>query len=295
MNKAQFFSNGFQYDIVVSLGEWCVTSVAMRKFGIQTMSLPFDWSGGILWDKCGFGGLSGKVDLICNNFENFFNIEDFEDRGANPHNEDYWFLWVVNKRTGLQYKHDFPTHLGFHNSFLNAKTKYLRRVDRLYNYINNSDKVLFLYISFSPGLTDSYLIEQQLKLQQKFPQKTVDFLCLCNDSHMSTDDVTTSDLSQNVRKISFNFGQKMGEANDVILENVHLRNILSCISLSPLLAAIDMYYALSPEEINSHKSSRKLQLKYLYYWIMSKITLGKRSKKYETKRLFVKFLINGDS
>ena len=132
------------YDLVVSLGQYCITTTALRRLCLQNRSYPFDWSGGILEDVAGKGGLSVKVDLICNNFDNFFNFNDFENRGNNQEGDTY-NLWIVNKKTGLQYKHDFQASISFENQFEYVKDKYKRRINRLYKDINNGYNILFVF------------------------------------------------------------------------------------------------------------------------------------------------------
>ena len=192
------------YDIIISLGQYCITSTALRRLHLQEESSVFDWSAGILESACGKGGLSGKVDLICNNFQDFFNFEDFENRGPNQENDTY-NLWIVNKKTGLQYKHDFPAADGFENKFLEVKQKYERRIKRLYDAIENSTKILFLFMARDGGFSDAYLLEQQTKVAKKFSDKQIDFLYLIHDDSCGVTDYTTKQLSAHVTRIDCNF------------------------------------------------------------------------------------------
>ena len=78
------------FDTVISLGQYCMASITLRRLSLQDESMVFDWSAGILPDKCGIGGLEGKVNLICNDFKNFFNLKDLENRGRNKsHSRKY--------------------------------------------------------------------------------------------------------------------------------------------------------------------------------------------------------------
>ena len=171
------------YNAVISLGQYCVTSTALRRLHLFEGSLPFDWSAGILETQCGKGGLSGTVDLICNAFNNFFNFDDFENRGNNQEN-DVYNLWIVNKRTGLQYKHDFPANKGFEASCEDVKEKYIRRVRRLYDLIDKSNRICFVYIARDSGFEEKYLLEQQLKLAKKFHDKKIDFIYILHDKNL---------------------------------------------------------------------------------------------------------------
>lgn len=171
------------YGAIISLGQYCITATALRRLHLVNYSLPFDWSAGIIEELCGKGGLEGKVNLICNDFKNFFNFEDFENRGNNQENDTY-NLWVVNRRTGLQYKHDFPAEKNFEESFLDVQKKYNRRVKRLYKFINKFDSICFLYIARDINFSEKYLCEQQAKLARKFPNKTIDFIYLLHDKNL---------------------------------------------------------------------------------------------------------------
>lgn len=64
------------YDNIISLGQYCSCSVLLREIGLQDFSFPFDWSAGTL-ECSGKGGLKIKIKLICNDFKNFFDKENF--------------------------------------------------------------------------------------------------------------------------------------------------------------------------------------------------------------------------
>ncbi len=191
------------YDVAISLGQFCMTSITLRQLNLQGMSMVFDWSSGTLVDKCGQGGLEGKVDLICNDFKDFFNIEDFENRG--PNTEKCETLWVVNKRTGLQYRHDFYSHLSIEEQFDKVKEKYTRRVKRLYSTISASNRILFVFINKNAQLTNEIVIEQQEKLSKKFPNKVIDFLYIYNDYKFNGNKYKEFNLTPNIHCIGCNF------------------------------------------------------------------------------------------
>ena len=191
------------YDLVISLGQYCITSTALRRLSLQNRSYPFDWSGGILEDVAGKGGLSVKVDLICNNFDNFFNFNDFENRGNNQENDTY-NLWIVNKKTGLQYKHDFQASIPFENQFEYVKDKYKRIINRLYKDINNGYNILFIFIARDDGFSDNYLIDQQRKLSNKFKNKNIDMLYIINDNSFDKNGYNIKKLNNNITRIDMN-------------------------------------------------------------------------------------------
>lgn len=192
------------YDIVISLGQYCITSLCLRRVNLQEETMVFDWSAGRLEDVAGKGGIAGKVDLICNDFKNFYNKEDFENWGNNTDHDCGKFL-IVNRRTGLQYKHDFPGDKSFEESFQENREKYLRRAERLYQRISESNSVLFVYMAYDLGFENSYLIAQYEKLQKKFPNKNIDMLFVMHDDKKDIYSFNEYNLSPNIKRIDLNF------------------------------------------------------------------------------------------
>ncbi len=192
------------YDVAISLGQYCITSTALRRCKLQDISMVFDWSGGVIPEKCGRGGLEGKVDLILNNFEHFFEYEDLQNRGNNKE-DDFKNLWIVNKRTGLQYRHDFHSSKTIEDSYLEVKNKYDRRAKRLLEVINNSHRILFVYMSREGNFENEFLILQQEKLQKKYPDKIIDFLYVMNNSNYKIDKYDMYQITPQVIRIDCNF------------------------------------------------------------------------------------------
>ncbi len=192
------------YDLVISLGEHCATSNALRACHLQEKTLPFDWCGGVIPEICGKGGLEGKVDLIINGFKDFFELEDLDNKGRNTV-DDVKSLCVINKRTGLRYKHDFPADKPISEVYPKVKERYLRRVERLYNSINKSNRILFVFFAYDMGFKNDYLIEQQVKLQNKYPDKIIDFFYIVNNPNYQIDKYDSTELTPNVYVIYCNF------------------------------------------------------------------------------------------
>lgn len=93
-----------KYDLIIPLGEFCATAIALNKCGLRKNAYPFDWSAGVIWEQCGNCGFQGKINLICNNFKEALNLNDLEEFEMPDWNKKA----VKNIETGLQYLHDFP-------------------------------------------------------------------------------------------------------------------------------------------------------------------------------------------
>ena len=192
------------YDIVISLGQNCHSSMVLRNCGQQQFSYPLDWSAGILWDKCGVAGLPGKVELICNNFQGAFEREDFvvfgEPAPDSPH------FWVKNLKTGLQYQHDFPKGETVDEYFPVFREKYQRRVNRLYEEIGRSERILFFFISYTNELTDDVVILCHNRLANCFPDKKIDLMLIMKDDSVDVGTYNRTDLNKNIVRYNVDIG-----------------------------------------------------------------------------------------
>ena len=54
-----------KYDVIIPLGEFCATAIALSDCGIRKASYPFDWNAAET-DICGNCGFIGKIKMICN-------------------------------------------------------------------------------------------------------------------------------------------------------------------------------------------------------------------------------------
>ena len=133
------------YDLIVSLGAVCSASETLRKNNLQEYSFPFDWIGQM--------ELKDRILLMINDFEGWFNIEDFEYIGKRTHPEPCNIY--KNKKTGLEYHHDFAIDTPIEKSYPEAHDRYLRRTQRLKELIEKAKDILFVYIEM-PNINHQY-------------------------------------------------------------------------------------------------------------------------------------------
>jgi hypothetical protein len=176
-----FKCNKKVYDFVVGLGYNCSTSRYLRGLGYQNASYPFDWVTGT--------DLKVKLDLILNDFKDFINKDDLtigEENGELHKNEVY-----VNKKTGMVHPHDFPIGLDLSDSYDSVKSKYDRRVDRLYLDINSHKSVAFIVIlTADEECSMDLLSDYSSKLKNKF-KKNIDII-IFKDSDIVGDKIDES-------------------------------------------------------------------------------------------------------
>lgn len=159
-----------KYDIIYSLGRDCSCADYLKMNNLRLTSGPFDWLTN--------AGFEERFHLILNNFKNFMNIEDFkflpkDETMFNDEACDYY----ENIKTHFYYYHDFPKGVPLSDSFNGIKEKYLRRIERFYDKINNSQKVLLVWFSHYHNTSDDVVLNLCNQLCQKF-NKSIDFLII---------------------------------------------------------------------------------------------------------------------
>ena len=113
-------------------------------------------------------------------------------------------LWIVNKRTGLQYKHDFSSAAPFQEQFKSVKEKYMRRAKRLCDGIEKAKRPLFLFIARDEGLCDGLLFRQKEILKNKYPRKNITFLYILHDPYFSKKEYAIHWIDKDICKITCN-------------------------------------------------------------------------------------------
>lgn len=167
-----FFKNKF--DLVVSIGEDCACTSYLRRCNLQNFSYPFDWLTN--------APIENRIDLICNDFKDFLNPEDLEIMQkptafkADPKHDYY-----KNNKNELYFWHDFPNETSFQSSYLKVSEKYQRRIERLYNDIENSQKILFTWLSHTKLHSEDEIQEAYQKLNMKFKNKEIYLLVIENN------------------------------------------------------------------------------------------------------------------
>ncbi len=165
-----------KYDIVYSLGSNCACSNYMKKVKLRTFSGPFDWIQN--------PDITQPLKLISSDFQHFLSMDDFVSLPEGNEEHDYY----KNTRTGMTFLHDFPKGLPLSQSFNPVNEKYNKRIKRFYKLIQQSEKVLFIWVSMynvTPPLkqkTDIIRLVNKICTNQN---KQFDFLIIENDSTLS--------------------------------------------------------------------------------------------------------------
>lgn len=161
-------------------------------------SYPFDWLGG--------SDFMGRVDILTSGFENFINLEDLEYlKNTHPEPMDVYY----NKRNHIRFRHDFPLDIPIEKSYADVTAKYDRRINRLFEQIEKSEKILIAYIetpSCQNKLQDkNILLEGYKKLSERFPDKQIDLIFLTNCEEKKLNDICTENITNNITKLILNY------------------------------------------------------------------------------------------
>ena len=137
------------YDFIVSMGAACFCTTTLRRCGLQDYSYPYDWIGGV--------DLKGRIEEVINGFPDWFNKEYFVLKGHRTHPEPCDIY--LDTKKDLLFVHDFPLNVPIDESFQTVKSRYERRTSRMVEYINNSKKVLLVYMEPIENSGNFYTLE----------------------------------------------------------------------------------------------------------------------------------------
>lgn len=164
-----------EYDLVLGMGAMCACSQALREAGLQLSSFPFDWNGG--------PGIRGKTELILSDFRGWLDRENLKRSEIEPrHSFCQW--WIG--RDNFRFIHDFPANCRIDEELPKVQAKYRRRIDRMYDLIVRSKKVLIVYLA-CPKWEDCDADDAEYcrgRLRERWPEVEFDFLIICHDPQL---------------------------------------------------------------------------------------------------------------
>jgi hypothetical protein len=185
-----------EYDLAFSLGFSCGTSQALRAAGLQFTSYPLDWTGE--------PNIISSVNLIVNDFTDWFEFEDFKLVDVR-HGAGFCTRCYLNERTSLGFSHEFDDFHPFEESHPRIKKVYDRRVKRLLDDLHASSKTLAVYIEVSKRdrAGDEEIINAHRQLAEKFPNAEIDLLYVSTNEAVKKP--VLKQLSANIFTAQFNY------------------------------------------------------------------------------------------
>lgn len=153
------FTNKF--DLVVSMGEDCACAMYLRKCSLRDASYPFDW-------LC-HAAFETRIECLKNHFVGFLEKDNMR-RLPKPttglrdlENDSYEDI-----NTGFYFYHDFKENVPLDMAFSEVKSKYNRRIARLYRNVAKSEKVLFVWWSRDKKIDADTILKSQKILSDSF-------------------------------------------------------------------------------------------------------------------------------
>lgn len=205
-----------KFDLIISLGENCGAALHMRGSGLKTSAYPFDWIVGMPFEK--------RLELIENHFHGFLEKENMR-----PINRKFPFVHApfLDTRTNFHFLHDFSADHPFEETFPEIKSKYNRRIARLYADVAKAPKTLFVWCGMHSTVSPQALMEGRERLSRFF-KKEIYLLALQNDKTVAGEP-RCEQLSPYLIRFEFDFRED--PATQMMGDKKAFRAILSGISL----------------------------------------------------------------
>ena len=121
---------------IIPLGSTCSVAYQLRKLGLRNYAFPFDWVR--------INNLSTVTDLIENNFLSFLDLQNYEFLEISDKFEvNKKMKSYIYQNQFCRFYHEFDRYIDSSN-FTEFKEKYHRRINRFFEIIKDSKKILFI-------------------------------------------------------------------------------------------------------------------------------------------------------
>lgn len=149
------------YDLVFALGSACLATQTLRASGLQYATFPLDWIYGM--------GMRGRAELVAEDFAGWMEPADFEPiDNPNAFGHDPY----RNRKTGMDFPHDFEKGVPFASSFAAVKAKYDRRIGRFQKLVASAKEALVVWVGDprdEVGIADDEIEAALGALSRRFP------------------------------------------------------------------------------------------------------------------------------
>ena len=159
-----------KFDLIFSLGDSCACTSYIRRYNLQNFSYPFDWIRG--------GNLGVRIDYLLNNFNGFCAKDNLEKLDKGENSTEVKCDYYIDRVSGLYFIHDFASGVPFDEAYSEVMEKYERRINRLFQEINASQRILCVWQCSNGRESEDNLCEYYRKLRTKFSEKDIYMLIL---------------------------------------------------------------------------------------------------------------------
>ncbi len=238
-----------KYDLIFSVGRVCACSQALRRAGLQLLSLPWDW---VTINPIPPGpDILIRMHIMESGFSDWMQKEDmaFLKTNVGSGKDAY-----KNVRYKTAYVHDFPCGVPLDESYPAVKEKYDRRVARFTRLIAEAKtRVLAVYMDTPvvPNTDVATCMEAHKRLQALYPHVKVDFLMISLELGRRFEDRIVEELADGFTHVSFDF--KDYRPN----QPKHAVDIAQCAEAMKDLASVRDYR--TPAEIKAMKERTRMR------------------------------------
>lgn len=156
------------YDDVFSLGQWCATSMCLKKLGLRSFSGPFDWFGQDV-------RLGRYLGMISSGFRGFFAKEDMRKLKEDLSEGTEVYMDAVN---GWKTRHEFKMGVSFDENYARFSAQLDRRAKRLIGSLKPGRRVLLVHWLAEGHYSREETVSDMRRLRSVFPGVVVDLLVL---------------------------------------------------------------------------------------------------------------------
>lgn len=182
------------YDRIISLGDSCFCTMQLKHYNLRPKGLkhPLDWITG--------GDFETRINLICNNFDDFLRFERMKlvIEVPNYDNDSKEFDKYIDTKTNLVFSHDFPKNLSFMSAIPNVIGNYSSKIQTLKKDLSDKKKILFVYIT-DEKIPNKKLKKLLSKLHEKFGYNNIDFM-IVQEGNKKREHITKYSVSKNIIK-----------------------------------------------------------------------------------------------
>jgi hypothetical protein len=114
------------------------------------------------------------------------------------------FDYYENTRNSMYYFHEFPKGVAPKEIWLEVRDKYKRRIKRFYEMIQENERVLFVWFSHRPNMSDEEIVRYSDEINGKFG-KNIDIIFFENNKDYPINDkFDTVKLTHSITKYILN-------------------------------------------------------------------------------------------
>ncbi len=161
------------YDCIVPLGNCCAVANELKQRSLRACSLPFDWLA--VEDD---NWLSQSLEALETHFSRWFAFDNLKTDRAGADGRSR----VIDAGAHRIFLHDFYTCPVTAEELAAVRSKYERRIERLYQLCNQSKRLLFVVCGTQKQLTDEILLEAYARLAKCFPNGELDIFAVIFES-----------------------------------------------------------------------------------------------------------------